>query len=155
MKNLSLQRLGLCAIAAVIVWFYSLTAATIRLRFYLPIGLMIMTAYVWFVAFRCKSVYPKPAKAIGQLCFTFLWVGLAAHGQLKGLMNNLGTSNMSVEGAAELAARSTISSNMTMGLFVLYLIFKRKEKKLRIEAPDGADSKNIKEIPDVNHTSSP
>ncbi len=132
----SFKRLGLCIIAIFILVVYATASATIRLNFYFPIhviGLFIFAAYSWFVATKCKSIYPKPAKAVGQLSLTFLVVGLSTSNQFEKFKKSIPTSDSNVDDliytAAIYNAEITICSAMTIGLFISYLILKRKQRK--------------------------
>ena len=133
MNFTSFKRLGLCVGAVFILVVFASGSASIRLRFYLPIGLLFLSAYIWFVAAKCKTIYPMPARAIGQLALTFLIIGLSTSSQSKHLMKTLesGDGNQTdiIFTAAIYHAEATISATLTLGLFVLYLVLRRKVKK--------------------------
>jgi len=134
MNFTSFKRLGLCVGAVFILIVFCNLAASINLRFHRPIGLLFLSAYTWFVAAKCKTIYPMSARAIGQLALTFLIIGLSTLSQSKHLMKTFESGDYNstdVIHAATINAEATISATLTIGLFVLYLVLRRKAKKGR------------------------
>jgi hypothetical protein len=115
-SSVSLKRLGLCFGALILLSIYATTAAQIRLNLYLPIGLLLMSAYVWLVIKKFKNIYPVATKAIGQLCLTFLILGLSSSRQLNQMMESIGPRGEGIENkvfsAAIHYAVSTIAAHM-------------------------------------------
>ncbi len=133
LSSVSLKRLGLCFGAAVLLSIYATTVTQIRLNLYLPIGLFLMSAYVWLVVKKFKNIYPVSTRAMGQLCLTFLILGLSSSMQFNQMMKTLKVGQEGIEKKVFTAtiyhAQGTIASKMAIGLFVLYIVFKIKERR--------------------------
>ena len=133
-SSVSLKRLGLCFGALILLSIYATTAAQIRLNLYLPIGLLLMSAYVWLVVKKFKNIYPLAIKAIGQLCLTFLIFGLSNSMQFNQMMKSIEATGEGIENkvftAAIYHAQGTIASQMAFALFVLYVVLKIKERRI-------------------------
>lgn len=133
LSSISLKRLGLCIGAIILLSIYATTAASIHLNLYLPIGLILMSAYTWLVVKKFKNIYPVATRAIGQLCITFLILGLSSSNQFNQMMKSIeaGKEGMvsKIFTAAIYNAQGTIASQMALGLFVLYIILRIKERR--------------------------
>lgn len=103
-SSVSLKRLGLCFGALILLSIYATTAAQIRLNLYLPIGLLLMSAYVWLVVKKFKNIYPLATKAIGQLCLTFLIFGLSNSMQFNQMMKSIEATGEGIENKVFTAA---------------------------------------------------
>lgn len=110
--RIKLARLGLCMGAILFLNLYTVTAVQIGLNFYLPVGLLMMSAYTWLVV-RLKGIYPQASRAVGQLCLTFLLI-------VVGITASYGAS------AGNIPSSAHIASMMFLGLFFLYIFLKRK-----------------------------
>lgn len=68
----SLGRLGLCFFFMVIVDVYVTAAVEQRMKFYLPIGIIVMIVYGLSITFIFKRIYPKISITFRQLSITSL-----------------------------------------------------------------------------------
>jgi hypothetical protein len=123
----TLSRFGLCFGAIIILSIYS--GAAIHLAYYLPIGVVLMSAYSWLVI-KNKGIYPIASRAIGQLCITFLVAGLASSNQMnqikKSIVPGAVADNATIHSLAFNVAQSNVASVMFSGLLITYLISKRR-----------------------------
>lgn len=134
------KRLCLCIGAIMVLVFYVTAAASIPWGFNFPIpliGLLIMSAYSWYVSTKFKGIYPLPSKAIGQLSLIFFLCGYGTSKQFEQFKKTIPNSNSSIDDLTYAAtiyhSEVMICSTMAMALFILYLIFKRKERKANKE----------------------
>lgn len=74
--GVSLQRFGLCLGACLLLSIHAGFVTAFRLPLFLPIGLVLMSSYIWPVVARFKDIYPETSRAIGQFCMAFLssWI---------------------------------------------------------------------------------
>lgn len=133
LTKISLKRLGLCIGAVILLIIYSNIAVINRLDFYIPIGMVLMAIYVYLVMTRFKSVYPTLSRPAGQLCLTFLIIGLNANLQKNRIMEKIQENPDLLDAwAFEYGLKhaiSSISSMMVVFLFFAYLYFKFGKKK--------------------------
>lgn len=54
------KRFGICLIAGLILSIYAELATSYRLRYYLPIGIVIMSFYSYIVSSKLTRLYPHP-----------------------------------------------------------------------------------------------
>ncbi|MGA2027240.1 MAG: hypothetical protein ABSH17_09265, partial [Syntrophobacteraceae bacterium] len=71
-STVGLKRFGICALTALITVAWVSAATNFKIRFYLPIGISILSLYSWIIANKLKKTYPLPSRAIGQLLLVFL-----------------------------------------------------------------------------------
>lgn len=132
-SSISLKRLGLCLGAIVLLWLYVNIAVDIHLKFYLPIGLLLMSAYSWFVMNKFKNIYPEKIKAIGQLFATFCLYGVGSFNYSKQMMESIKLGKEGIENKiftlATYNALATIAGAMSLGLMIMYIVVKIKSKK--------------------------
>jgi len=132
-SRVTLSRLGLCLGAMVLLWIYVNIAVYIHLNFYLPIGLLLMSAYSWFVMNKFKNIYPEKIKAIGQLFVTFFLYGISSSFYSKQMMESIKLGKEGIESKiftlATYNALATIAGVMSLGLMIMYIVLKIKSKK--------------------------
>ncbi len=131
---ITFARLGLCLGAILLLAIYASAAATIHLNYYLPIGLVLMSAYSWLVIKKLKGIYPIASRAIGQLCITFFLLTLSNSQQINQMKQSIGQGSLANQDAATIytlafyeAARS-IAGLMFFGLLVTYIVSKKKKR---------------------------
>jgi len=90
--------------ALVLLSIYGITATQIRLNLYLPIGLLLMSAYSRLVVKKFKNIYPVSIRAIGQLRLTFLVFGLSSSIQFNQMMRSVEVGKEGIESKVFTAA---------------------------------------------------
>lgn len=133
---LSSKRLFICFGAIFILGLYSVIAVDLNVRFYLPIGLLILSLYSWFVVKKFKKIYPVTSRALGQLAITFLLISLGESSQFANYKNSIqqGTMEMSYRTIHQMAmihVMAGVASMMFMGLLIAYIVSKKKGKSER------------------------
>jgi len=80
---LVLKRFGICVLTALLLVIYSSAVTNFRIRFYLPIGIVIFSLYSWIIANKLTGIYPFPSRAVGNLLLTFAITGFSQQMQLE------------------------------------------------------------------------
>lgn len=135
--GVSVQRLGLCFGACLLLGIYAGFATPFRLPFFLPIGLALMSSYIWTIVTRLKGIYPEASGAIGQFCITFLIVGYPTYYRLNLYLEQ--TNYPAEQGQATveegalfwiryLSGVYNITSVMFTGLLIAYIILKIRKR---------------------------
>ncbi len=113
-RYISLSRFGLCIGAALILVFYSNAAASTHLTYYLPIGVVLMSAYSWLVIKKLRGIYPVSSRAIGQLSLTFLVYGLTSFNQMNNIKQSIKQGLVADDATIYKFACNVVQSNIAV-----------------------------------------
>lgn len=127
----TLRRLGLCFGGILILSIYADAAASNNLAYYLPLGLLILSAYSWFVVKKLKGIYPIASIAIGQLCITFFVVALSSSIQINQIKRSIEQGSVknysTIYPLVRNVVQGQVAGTLSAGLLIAYLISKKKQ----------------------------
>ena len=132
-KYLKLRRFGLCFLAAFILHLYCDQATSMRLCYYLPIGMVMMCSYVLLVVTKFHRVYPHPSRPLGNFFFTFLYIVGTSLVRVSTFVNSIksGKINLSDSAINMIAseyAKVSIAGEMGLLCAIVYIILKLRPR---------------------------
>jgi hypothetical protein len=127
---LRLKRFGICVLTALITLVYVSAATYFKIRFYLPIGIILLSLCSFIIANKLKNTYPLPSRAIGQLLLVFLITATLQQLQYNSLSKLIESGQFQyIYSAAECHAYATVAGAMVWILLVYYSVVKYIDKR--------------------------
>ena len=133
---LVLKRFGICVLTALLLVIYVSAATYFRIRFYLPIGIIIFSLYSWIIVNRFTKIYPLPGRPIGNLLITFSITGFSQYMQSIKYAKLIEAGQLDyIYSAAETNAYANVANLMMWILLIYYFIVKYNDKRRRKTIP--------------------
>jgi hypothetical protein len=132
--GLGLTRFGISVLAAIVTFVYVSAAINFEIRFYLPIGVIILSLYSWIVTTKLPTIYPSPTRPIIHLLLVFAITGFSQHMQFTNSTALIEAGNFyDIHSAATYHAYATIALVMVWLLLIYLGVVRYKIRLTRIK----------------------